>query len=86
MNTWRQQAQAAIAKALEDVTSTAPDELRRILFDAYPFGVRQYHPYKIWCDAVNKEIERRTGQMQRGKRSKEYDHPWMQAARKQREK
>lgn len=28
--------------------STGDGELKRLLFDAYPFGERKYWPYKVW--------------------------------------
>jgi hypothetical protein len=34
-------------------------EIRKALFDAYPYGERRYHPYKIWLSEI---------QIQRGKR------------------
>ncbi len=50
---WRQQAQKVIFETLEKLPATASlDEKRRALFDAYPFGPREHHPYKIWCDEV----------------------------------
>jgi hypothetical protein len=24
---------------------------KKAIFDAYPFGEREYHPYKMWCKA-----------------------------------
>ena len=54
--TWRDKArpiiQAVIAKhGIDDLRT-----LRRALRDAYPWGPRQYHPYKIWCDEVRVQL------------------------------
>ena len=29
---------------------------RKELKDAYPFGPRQYHPYKIWLDEIGRQL------------------------------
>lgn len=29
-----------------------PAPAAQAVFDAYPFGARQYHPYKVWCKRV----------------------------------
>jgi hypothetical protein len=57
MATWRDHARRVIAQVIADVGRDDPGRLKRALFDAYPFGERQYHPYRIWLD----EIKRQTG-------------------------
>jgi len=34
--------------------------LYKKISEAYPFGERKYHPYKIWLDEVHKAIRRET--------------------------
>lgn len=36
------------------VETTGKDErtIKKALHDAYPFGARAHHPYKIWCDEI----------------------------------
>jgi hypothetical protein len=46
--TWRERSRAVIACVLNG----NPANLKAALFDAYPFGQRRYHPYKIWCEEV----------------------------------
>ncbi len=46
--TWREHASAVIA----DVVAKDPADLKAALFDAYPYGQRRYHPYRIWCEEV----------------------------------
>ena len=58
---WRGAARAAIARALDGVTATDETEIRRILFAAYPFGAREFTPYRVWCDEGRAAIERRAG-------------------------
>ena len=57
MKTWREVAAPIIAVVIKDVGYDDLGKLKRALFDAYPFGPRNMHPYKIWCS----EIRRQTG-------------------------
>lgn len=54
---WRAVADEVIARVVSDNPGLPEDELRRKLSDAYPFGMRKYHPYKIWLSAVNEHFE-----------------------------
>lgn len=56
---WRAKAAPIIRQVLTDMQGKPEAEIRKALHDAYPFGVRKYHPYKIWLDEI---------QRQRGKR------------------
>jgi hypothetical protein len=57
--TWRDSARPIIAQVLMDTTGLSEKEIRSALREAYPWGERKYHPYKIWCDEIK---------VQRGKR------------------
>lgn len=59
--TWRDSAKPIIAKVLKDNQGKTFKEIRAALREAYPFGERKYHPYKIWCD----EIKVQTGRKKR---------------------
>jgi hypothetical protein len=50
--TWRQIAAPIITKVLKDNKGKSEGEIKRALFDAYPFGMRKHHPYKIWLDEI----------------------------------
>lgn len=57
MNRWRSAAQAAIEGAIRrcraaDVTD--PKTILQHVDNAYPFGERAMHPYKIWLDERKK--------------------------------
>ena len=54
--TWRERAQRVIGEVRAAHPDAAGPELRRLLRDAYPFGQRQFHPYKIWCDEVRRAL------------------------------
>lgn len=56
---WRKRAAPIITKVLEENKGKSEAEIRLALREAYPFGPRQYHPYKIWLD----EIKRQTGRL-----------------------
>lgn len=52
--TWREHARPIIAKLLTSAKEEAwgEERLKKALYDAYPYGQRQYHPYKIWLDEI----------------------------------
>lgn len=56
---WRSKAAPIIAQVLRETEGQDEKAVRDALRDAYPFGPRQYHPYKIWCDEIHRQ--RRTG-------------------------
>ena len=60
--TWRDIAAPIIAEVLTKNKNMPDSVIKKALFEAYPFGQRQYHPYKIWLD----EIKRQTGKKKRG--------------------
>lgn len=51
-DTWRDRARPIIAAVLSDLQGEPERVIRKALREAYPFGPRQYHPYKIWCDEI----------------------------------
>ena len=53
---WRDVARPIIAKVLRETAGQTEKEVRSALFDAYPFGERAMHPYKIWCDEVRVQL------------------------------
>lgn len=55
--TWRSRAKDVIAEVVKANPGVGGRELRKLLREAYPFGERRYHPYKIWCDEVNKTLK-----------------------------
>ena len=52
---WREVAAPIIARVLAETTGADEKTIRRALRDAYPFGQRSMHPYKIWCDEVQRQ-------------------------------
>jgi len=53
---WRDHARPIIAAVIRDNPAATEQELRRLLRQAYPYGVREFHPYKIWCSEVKKQL------------------------------
>jgi hypothetical protein len=53
--TWRDDAVPIIAKVLKEKEGCTEREIRKALREAYPFGQREYHPYKIWCDEIRRQ-------------------------------
>lgn len=53
---WRAIAQDVIREVIAKVGREDEKALRKAIRDAYPFGARSNHPYKIWCDEVRRQI------------------------------
>lgn len=45
-------ARPIIAKVIAEVGTTDRKRLRVAFREAYPWGPREYHPYKIWCNEI----------------------------------
>lgn len=58
--TWRSRAAHHLAPLIEPARRLIEDgklgEARVLIRDAYPFGLREYTPYKIWCEEVRRMI------------------------------
>ena len=52
MSRWRKIARPIIATCLWDHRGEPEKMIRKALREAYPFGEREYHPYKIWLDEI----------------------------------
>lgn len=53
--TWREHCRPIIAKVLADNKDKTEKEIRKALRNAYPYGERAMHPYKVWCDEIKKQ-------------------------------
>lgn len=53
--TWRDYAAPIIHQVLTETTGKSEKEIRAALYDAYPFGQRAMHPYKIWLDEIKRQ-------------------------------
>lgn len=51
-HTWRDSCKPIINKVLKANEGKSEKEIRKALSDAYPFGERAYHPYKVWLDEI----------------------------------
>ena len=49
---WADKAREVIAKVKRANPGVEGEELKKLLSAAYPFGERQYHPYKVWLKEV----------------------------------
>lgn len=52
---WRDRARPIIAQVLRETAGNSETEIKKALFEAYPFGPREYHPYKIWLDEIKRQ-------------------------------
>lgn len=41
-----------IAEVLKETEGQSESEIRRALREAFPFGPRDYYPYKVWLDEI----------------------------------
>ena len=55
--TWRDKARPIIAAVIAQVGTDDLPRLRKALREAYPWGPREYHPYRIWCDEIRKQLQ-----------------------------
>ena len=47
---WRVRSRQVIAEVMASMPADATlPQVRKALRDAYPFGGREHHPYKMWC-------------------------------------
>ena len=60
---WRSHSKEVICKVMYEHRNAPLDVLKRALHDAYPFGQREYHPYKIWCSEQRKALAMREQQI-----------------------
>ena len=54
--TWRGHASKIIYEVIKENRGAGIKVMRKALHDAYPYGERKYHPYKIWCDEINRQL------------------------------
>lgn len=66
MKTWRERARPIITKVLKETEGKEEKEIVEALRNAYPFGERAHHPYKIWLDEIK---------VQRGKKRVKQELP-----------
>jgi hypothetical protein len=53
--TWRESCSPLIRQVLKDNEGKSEKEIRKALKEAYPFGQRAMHPYKIWLDEIKRQ-------------------------------
>ena len=61
---WRAYSNDVIWKVLYATEGKTEAEIKKALYDAYPFGERKMWPYKIWLSAI-KECRRTFGAMRK---------------------
>ncbi|WP_373649031.1 hypothetical protein [Schlesneria sp. DSM 10557] len=53
---YREKWAPIIAKVIADVGTDDIRKLRQALRDAWDYGPREYHPYKIWLDEIRVQL------------------------------
>lgn len=57
--TWRDKARPIIAEVLLEHAGEDEKEIRSALRDAYPWFERKYWPYKVWCDEIRRQMNKK---------------------------
>lgn len=52
---WRSIARPIIEKCVREIGLSDMGTLRKALRDAYPFGERSHHPYKVWLSEIKRQ-------------------------------
>lgn len=55
MRSWRDVARPIIDRILRETKGEDEKTIKQALFDAYPFGERRFHPYKVWLDEIRRQ-------------------------------
>lgn len=53
---WRDQSSPIIARVIAEHAGESESAVRLALREAFPFGPRMYHPYKIWLDEIARQL------------------------------
>lgn len=57
---WRYRARVVIERVLDQLPAgTSEAEAKKAISDAYPFGERAMHPYKVWLSEVRDQLAAR---------------------------
>lgn len=56
---WRDRARPIVDRVLQENHGKSEKEIRTALREAYPFGTKQHHPYKIWLDEIDRQMHPR---------------------------
>jgi hypothetical protein len=64
--TWRERAAPIIHEIIERVGTDDMKALRKAIREAYPFGLREYWPYKVWLSEVRDQLRSRRLQIANG--------------------
>lgn len=59
--TWREMAAPIIHRVLTENAGKPEKEIKAALHEAYPFGQRSMHPYKIWLDEIQRQRGKKKG-------------------------
>lgn len=53
---WRSIAAPIIREIIQEVGADNPRQLAAALRDAYPWGEKRMHPYRIWRDEIRRQL------------------------------
>lgn len=53
---WRDHCRPIIASTISAWNGKDEKELRKALYEAYPFGERRWYPYKVWLSEIRFQL------------------------------
>jgi hypothetical protein len=56
--TWREMCAPLIRDTIIENSGKTEKDIRAALRAVYPWGEKAYHPYKIWCDEINRQLKK----------------------------
>jgi len=62
---WRNHAAPIIARVIAENAGKDENAIKLALREAYPFGQRKYHPYKVWLDEIQVQLGKKPHAMKR---------------------
>lgn len=57
---WREHCAPIIAQVIAEHPDEDVKTIRKALLEAYPYGQKAMHPYRIWCSEIRKQLGLRT--------------------------
>lgn len=68
---WRNACAPIIARVIAENEGKNENAVRLALRDAYPYGQRKHHPYKIWLDEIARQLGKKPPLGTFGKKTKQ---------------
>lgn len=71
---WRDACRPIITKVIADNKGKPEKEIRKALYNAYPFGERAMYPYKVWLSEIAVQLGTRRTYWHLGRKKNKVDN------------